>query len=100
MDYIERYLRHFPREQIMVILFEQIRASAQPLASVFEFLGVDAAFIPHGVGRAVNANPDSPAASSQAIGLSQELQRYLQSYYQASNARLADFLKQDLTQWW
>lgn len=100
MDYIDRYLLHFPRHRIKVVLFEQIRASARPLAALYEFLGVDPVFVPHGIGRARNASGNSPAASPHLDELSRELRHYLREYYRATNARLADFLNQDLTKWW
>ena len=77
MDYIERYLPYFPRNQIMVLLFEQIRASARPLASVYEFLGVDTKFIPHGVGHAVNASDATSTTSRRVDELSMQMQKYL-----------------------
>lgn len=47
---LQRYLEHFPRAQLYVMLYEDIEQS--PLATVqgmYAFLGVDAAFVPPGL---------------------------------------------------
>jgi hypothetical protein len=44
---LERYLEHFPREQIQIITSEDLRSRrAETLAAVFGFIGVDASFVP------------------------------------------------------
>jgi hypothetical protein len=46
-EHLERYLRHFPREQIFVALFDDIgRDPAALLRQIYEFLGVDCEFRP------------------------------------------------------
>ena len=44
---IERYLEHFPREQLLVVTSESLRSErAKTVANVYEFLGVDREFVP------------------------------------------------------
>jgi sulfotransferase family protein len=44
---IERYLEHFPREQLLVVTSEELRSErAKTVANVYEFLGVDREFVP------------------------------------------------------
>ena len=44
---IERYLQHFPREQLLVVTSEGLRSErAKTVANVYEFLGVDREFVP------------------------------------------------------
>jgi hypothetical protein len=46
-DQVERYLNLFPKEQVRVWLYDQLRADSVGLAqSVYDFLGVDSAFVP------------------------------------------------------
>ena len=46
-EQLERYLAHFPREQILVVLYEDfLAAPAAVLSRCFAFLGVDARFTP------------------------------------------------------
>jgi hypothetical protein len=46
-DQVERYLKLFPKQQVRVWLYDQLRADSVGLAqSVYDFLGVDAAFVP------------------------------------------------------
>lgn len=48
--HLERWLEWFPREQIFIALMEDIRDDPQSVAArVFEFLGVDAGFVPDGL---------------------------------------------------
>ncbi|MDX9740828.1 MAG: sulfotransferase [Gammaproteobacteria bacterium] len=59
--HLRRWLRHFPSEQIMIVLMEDI--TADPLAvvqRVYRFLGVDPAFVPPQVRR-----HDNPAYATR-----------------------------------
>lgn len=45
---LRRWYDHFPKEQILVSLFEEIMPQKEDFVrSVFEFIGVDAHFVPH-----------------------------------------------------
>ena len=49
---LERYLEHFPREQIHILTSEDLRSSrAETLRGVFGFIGVDQSFVPPSIER-------------------------------------------------
>jgi hypothetical protein len=49
---IERYLPHFPREQLLVLTSEDLRTRRRgTISSVYEFLGVDPEFVPDNLER-------------------------------------------------
>ena len=54
---LERYFSRFPRENIKVIIYEEMKANpSATLRDLYAFLGVDADFVPHElIGRSVNA---------------------------------------------
>jgi hypothetical protein len=46
-QFLTRYLEHFPREQLRIFLYEDLRADSVGVVSdIFEFLGVDPSFAP------------------------------------------------------
>jgi hypothetical protein len=52
---IDRYLEHFPREQLLVITSEDLRDERVPtLRRVFEFIGVDPEWVPPNVSQELN----------------------------------------------
>lgn len=81
-DQVERYLRVFPRSQVMVIQSERFfRETADVVREVFDFLGVDSTFVP----------PDlQPAnvSSRKKEALEPETMRRLEHYFSEQNERL------------
>ncbi len=58
-DQIDRYLEWFPREQLKVIVSEDLRfRRRETLRSLFEFLGVDPAVVPSAVGTEFHRSGD------------------------------------------
>jgi hypothetical protein len=52
---LQRYFDRFPKEQLLVLVYEDIRKDPQQfIRSVYSFLGVDAAFEPSMLNREVN----------------------------------------------
>ncbi|HVL89066.1 MAG TPA: sulfotransferase [Actinomycetota bacterium] len=75
---IEQYLPVFPREQIMVIRAEDLRDDRiGTLARVYEFIGVDPAFVPPNVERAFYRTGDRAARSPVPVWLRKGLKRHL-----------------------
>jgi hypothetical protein len=55
--HLERYLSRFPRDQLLVLVYEDsVRDPHGFVAQVFRFLGVDAAHEPQSVGARINAS--------------------------------------------
>lgn len=56
MRHIENYLRHFPREQLFIGLFDDIKNKPEELLrEVYRFLEVDDSFVPDGLEDTVNS---------------------------------------------
>jgi hypothetical protein len=93
MDYIDMYRRHFPGEQVKVILFEHLVGSIDAVRNLYESLGVSPAFTPAGLQQRVNASQHN--ATSE---ISADVKRYMADYYAEPNARLAHYLGIDLAE--
>jgi hypothetical protein len=66
-EQIRRYLAHFAPEQLKIFLYEDYRADTQQvLRQIFEFVGVDASFVPT-LQKEVNAGGDPRSPLIQAI---------------------------------
>jgi hypothetical protein len=128
-DYLRRYFDHFPREQILVLLFEELIDHPEALYSrLFEFIGVDPTF--HCPEMAAPSNPsfiwsnpcyryfyDHPARTTglpvparrllcsgprrpeQYPPLDPTLRAALVERYRAANEELGHYLGTDLAHW-
>jgi len=69
--HLKRWLRHFPAEQIHVVLMEEIRSAPQEVAaSVYRFLSVAEDFVPEGLNTSFNR---SYANKSQSLAQGKDL---------------------------
>ncbi len=93
MDYIEVYLRYFPREQVHIFLAEEYVGQLAGVQAIYRALGADSAFVPPNYAQRYNAS------AGERDPLPPKLVAYLQDYYAESNARLAAFLGHDLRCW-
>ena len=123
LDQITEALRHLPRADLHVVLFDDVEACPrQTFAGMASFVGVDASVVPGDVGRPANAYRQyrsermrrwtrrlpSPAAdlvghlNSRATTYPQldpGLRRELQDWYRPANQALAEWLGRDLSAW-
>lgn len=54
-ELLQRFYDHFPAEQIKVVIYDDLKADSRAfLRSIFEFLGVDADFVPSVIDRGIN----------------------------------------------
>jgi hypothetical protein len=92
IDYVQLYLRWFPRAQLTVLLHEQLTRSLDVTRDLYGFLGASRR-VPLAPGDKINAgeHTDEPLAP--------ELARYLVEYFAEPNARLAQFLGIPLHEW-
>jgi hypothetical protein len=75
---IEQYLEHFPREQLLVITSEALRASrSATVGTVYEFLGVDPEFSPTDLERDFYLTKDRASRSPLPLGVRKFLKRRL-----------------------
>jgi Sulfotransferase family len=78
---LENWSAFYPRERIFVGFLEDVHFyPAQLLGSVYEFLGVDASFKPHGVGKKVHARSAGRILTESAV--------YLAQFYEEELSRL------------
>lgn len=55
--HLERWYRHFPRQQVMVVLVDDVQADARRVArEVFAFLGIAQDYVPAAASRAANVS--------------------------------------------
>jgi hypothetical protein len=55
--HLKRWLRHFPREQLLVVLMDDVEADPRGVCrTVYRFLGVDETFVPAGFGERQNGS--------------------------------------------
>jgi len=94
IDYLLMYERHVPREQMIVLLYEQLVGSDAALRALYRALGVDETFSPPSLGEIVN--PGEKPDTDMSAGL----RAYLEEYFAAPNARLAEWLDFDPREWW
>ena len=73
---IEQYLEHFAREQLLVITSEDLRDSRDAtMRGVYEFIGVDPAFVPANVDREFYQTKDRAIRSPIPLRLRKEVKR-------------------------
>jgi hypothetical protein len=94
-EQLDRLLASFERDRVLVLQYERcVRDTAAQLVRTYEFLGLDAAFVPDGVDRRVNATSTDKASVAPA-GLER-----LAAAYRPSVARLAaEWPEIDLDLW-
>ena len=94
---LERVFRHIPREQVFVMLYDDLCADpAAFLAAFFGFLGVDPDFAPVLLDQEVN--PDRPAAKEPGA-LPEEMRQELREVYRDDIQALEQLLDRDLSHW-
>ena len=94
MDYIGMYEKYFPRQQIQLVIYEQITVSEPSLRDLYSFLGVDAEFLPGAFRTIINANQSRPPGS-----LDSQLEGYLREYYQEPIRWLFDRMGTAIAEW-
>lgn len=95
--HLERIYRYFPRDQVLVMLYDDLCADPEGfLARFFGFLGVDPDFRPELLHTEVN--PDAPEADP-ARDISPELLEDLRGVYRQDIEKLEQMLGRDLSAW-
>jgi len=94
IDYLRRWEEFFPREQILVNIFEEFVGELPKVQELYAKLNVDAAYVPERL--------EIPANSSEKVALpdfAPELKTYLQEYFAESTAALEDWLGRPIPAW-
>lgn len=72
---LQPYIRRFGRQRLLILTFEDLRdRTAQTVRQVFEWLGVDPAFVPGNLGQAENITPPL-VTQARGLGLLSRLRR-------------------------
>ena len=75
---IEQYLKHIPREQLLVITADALRNDRQrTVQTVYEFLGVDASLVPNELNREFYQTNDRAVRSPIPLWLRKSLKKYV-----------------------
>ncbi len=120
---LQRVCKHFPREQLHVLLFEELLAGpAETFAAVCSFLGIDASVRPDNLGVPINSHVEFRSMKVRELGrklpgplalvvgrlnrksvsypkIDPALRRELAGRFTEDNARLAEWLGRDLSIW-
>ena len=92
--YLQMWYQHFPKQQIKVILFDDLVRTPEAVAkSVFGFLGVDESFRP------VFSETHQNKSSRAQHHMLPDTRRHLLSLYVDANQELAELIGRDLTSW-
>lgn len=91
---IAMYEDFFPRENIAVLIYEEMVATIAPVQQLYSFLGVDPRFLPAATGRRINEG------GYDSHDLPSELAEYVEGYFKESTARLAARTGRDLSMLW
>ncbi len=91
---LSTYLRYFHQAHMLTVLFDDlVQDPLRVVRNVFNFLSVDAAFVPSGVGRVENRW--TPSGSE----MSRETRKMLLGWYREDVEKLSGLLDRDLSSW-
>lgn len=90
IEQIDRYMEHFPREQLFVGIQERFRTNGvEELARLFRFLGVEE----------LPVEPVSIHVRKYESPMNPDMRQQLLEYYAPYNQRLFAFLGEDIPEW-
>ena len=90
--YIKMYQKYFPKNQIKVLIFEELVNNENEIKKLYDFLEVDSNFIPSNLEKVVNA-------SSKKESINENIALKIQEYYKAHNEELSEMLNNALNCW-
>ena len=94
VDFIQVYDRYFPRDQILVLLHEELIESMERVVELYQFLGVDVNHIPSGHRDVINAND-----VKMDVPFSHSLMSFLKEYYIEPNKELEKRVGRIIDRW-
>tara|TARA_X000001036_G_C20692402_1_gene809863 strand:- start:4668 stop:5435 length:768 start_codon:yes stop_codon:yes gene_type:complete len=91
VNYLSKYLQYFPKNQIKVILFENLICNQSSYSSILNFLGVpkEDADLDHVVNQSCSRMPNLNHSTCEKLN----------SHFVETNRKLADMFDLDLTVW-
>ena len=94
VDYLEKYMEHFDRRQIKILVSEEFFNNQKQISGLFEFLEIDPSFSPPSISKKVNSyvpNDQTTAGTN--------VEKFLANYYAESVAALSDRFGVDSSHW-
>jgi hypothetical protein len=100
LDLIVRYLAYFPRDSMLILLYDDLLESPlSVIRTVYEFLGVDAGFVPPSGETRINETEVVSSRTQSVLTLDSEMRARMHQIYEDHNRRLGGFLGRDLSFW-
>ena len=93
IDYLKMYENYFPRQNLLVYIFEEFVGNQALVQELYQELGVEASFRPASLSKKYNHS--LPHADT----LTAKLKAYLNNYFQQSNQALAHYMGRSLAMW-
>jgi len=93
IDYINMYLKYFSKDQVYVVILEELIGNLSTVQQTFNFLGVSKDFIPKNYELPVNKG------ETDRVETSNEVESYLQTLFTPYNLSLESYLGRDLNCW-
>ena len=90
--FIDLYLKYFKKEQIKILIFEELRNNLIMIQGLFKFLNVDETYIPNSLMLKINE-------SINKTHVPDEVRQKLKLYYKTTFPQLEHFLGRDLNVW-
>ena len=90
--FIDLYLRYFKKEQLKILIFEELKGNLSMIQGLFKFLNVDETFIPNSLMLKINE-------STKKTHIPDEVRQRLKLYYKTTLPQLEDLLGRDLNVW-
>lgn len=90
--YIKMYQKYFPKNQIKVLVFEELVNNENEIKKLYDFLEVDSNFIPSNLEKVINASSKKDSINDNVI-------LKIQEYYKLHNKELSEMLDNPLKCW-
>lgn len=98
IDKIEMLHRYFPKDQIRLLIHEEIIGNLETVQSIYQFVGADSNFIPTQLNNFINAGVRLKADKIYEI-VSSETLDYLKKHFEPFNERLFKHLGRRIEFW-
>lgn len=94
VGFLDKYVEHFDRNQIKILVSEELFNNQDAISDLFKFLEIDPTFKPPSISKKVNSYlPDDTAGPGSAV------EKFLSSYYADSVKELSERYGVNTRQW-
>jgi|GEM_PF-301695 len=95
INYLQEWAEIFPREQMIINIFEEFVGNLKAVQAMYARLDIDAAYVPDEHKLVVNASQDG----DNNIDISSELEQYLHAHFEEANHALEKWLGRSIPSW-